>query len=42
MTELLYQMDSYLREFEASVTDVVGEGVVLDKTAFYIGGGGQP
>jgi len=42
MTELLYQMDSYLREFQASVTDVVGEGVALDRTAFYLGGGGQP
>lgn len=42
MTELLYQMDSALREFEAIVTEVVGEGVVLDRTAFYPGGGGQP
>ncbi len=42
MTELLYQMNSYLREFEAVVTAVVGDGVVLDRTAFYIGGGGQP
>jgi len=42
MTELLYHTDSYLREFEAQVTEVVGEGVVLDKTAFYPRGGGQP
>jgi misacylated tRNA(Ala) deacylase len=42
MTELLYQVDSYLREFEASVIEVVGDGVVLDRTAFYAGGGGQP
>jgi len=42
MTELLYQTDSTLREFEALVTEVVGDGVVLDRTAFYIGGGGQP
>lgn len=42
MTELLYQMDSTLREFEASVIEVVGDGVVLDRTAFYPGGGGQP
>ena len=42
MTELLYQVDGYLREFEASVTEVVGDGVVLDRTAFYVGGGGQP
>lgn len=42
MTDLLYHTDSYLREFEALVTEVVGEGVVLDRTAFFPGGGGQP
>ncbi len=42
MTELLYMTDSYLREFEASVTKSRGNGVVLDQTAFYPGGGGQP
>ena len=42
MTALLYQLDSYLREFEAQVTDTVDGGVVLDRTALYPGGGGQP
>jgi len=42
MTELLYQTDSYLRDFEAVVTDNPGNGVVLDRTAFFPGGGGQP
>jgi len=44
MTELLYQTDSYLKEFDAVVTAVDAEArtVVLDKTAFYPGGGGQP
>ena len=42
MTRLLYQTDSTLREFEAQVVEVVGDGVVLDRTAFYPGGGGQP
>ncbi len=42
MTELLYQSDSYLKEFEALVTNVSDRGVVLDRTAFYPGGGGQP
>ena len=42
MTELLFHSDSYLKEFTATVTDVTESGVVLDRTAFYIGGGGQP
>ncbi len=44
MTELLYQTDSYLQSFDAEVIGVDEEnhGVVLDKTAFYPGGGGQP
>lgn len=43
MTDLLYLGDSYLRAFDATVVDVTPEGaVVLDRTAFYPGGGGQP
>jgi misacylated tRNA(Ala) deacylase len=44
MTELLYQTDSYLQAFDASVTGIDAEahGVVLDRSAFYPGGGGQP
>ena len=42
MTELLYQLDSTIREFEASVVEAVDDGAVLDRTAFYPGGGGQP
>lgn len=42
MTELLYHTDAYLSTFEAVVSDVVTEGVVLDRTAFFPGGGGQP
>ncbi len=44
MTELLYQTDATLREFDASVTAVDAEArsVVLDRSAFYPGGGGQP
>ncbi|MEW5986513.1 MAG: alanyl-tRNA editing protein [Chloroflexota bacterium] len=42
MTELLYSTDSYLPAFEAMVIGHTEEGVVLDKTAFYPGGGGQP
>ena len=42
MTELLFHGHSYLREFNATVTGVADAGVALDRTAFYIGGGGQP
>jgi misacylated tRNA(Ala) deacylase len=42
MTDLLFHDHSYLREFDATVTDVEETGVALDRTAFYIGGGGQP
>ncbi|MGH7492624.1 MAG: alanine--tRNA ligase-related protein [bacterium] len=42
MTELLYQTDSYLKEFAALVTSVRGSELALDRTAFYPGGGGQP
>lgn len=44
MTDLIYQKDSYIKEFECKVTgvDEAENVVILDKTAFYIGGGGQP
>ena len=44
MTELLYQTDSYLKDFDATVESVLAEdrAVTLDRTAFYPGGGGQP
>ncbi|MFZ5516162.1 MAG: alanyl-tRNA editing protein [Candidatus Zhuqueibacterota bacterium] len=44
MTDLLFQNDSYIREFEATVieSDAAENKLVLDKTAFYPGGGGQP
>jgi misacylated tRNA(Ala) deacylase len=42
MTDLLYLTDAYVKEFEAVVTAVSPDGVVLDQTAFYPGGGGQP
>ena len=44
MTELLYHTDSYMEQFEAKVVTVLPDtnGVVLDRTAFYPGGGGQP
>ncbi len=44
MTELIYQTDGYLKEFDAVITAVNPDekAVVLDQTAFYPGGGGQP
>ncbi len=42
VTELLYLRDHYLREFDAMVTNVEGDQVTIDKTAFYPTGGGQP
>ena len=38
MTEILCYEDSYMREFEATVTDVIESGIVLDRTSFYPGG----
>lgn len=44
MTELIYLQDSYAKEFTAEVIgrDADQNGVLLDRTAFYPGGGGQP
>jgi alanyl-tRNA synthetase len=42
MTERLYYLDPYLKEFTATVVRTTERGVVLDRTAFYPTGGGQP
>ena len=44
MTDLIYQSDSYVRTFTAKITavDEANCAVLLDQTAFYPGGGGQP
>jgi alanyl-tRNA synthetase len=44
MTQRLYYTDSYLRQFDASVTDRSDESkrIYLDRTAFYPTSGGQP
>ncbi len=44
MTELLCHTDSYIQEFDATVVavDATSSAIVLDRTAFYPGGGGQP
>jgi misacylated tRNA(Ala) deacylase len=43
-TKLMYQLDSFVSEFEARVVaaDTDGRAVALGRTAFFPGGGGQP
>jgi len=42
LTRELFLQDSYLKEFEAGVVRLEGREAVLEATAFYPGGGGQP
>ena len=42
MTEQLYLLDSTIRAFDATVVEQHDGELVLDRTAFYPGGGGQP
>jgi misacylated tRNA(Ala) deacylase len=44
MTVRLYYEDSYLKDFSAKILAIDSDlqGVVLDQTVFYPGGGGQP
>jgi misacylated tRNA(Ala) deacylase len=40
-TGMLYQTDSYVRDFDARALAVEGNAVALDQTVFFPGGGGQ-
>jgi misacylated tRNA(Ala) deacylase len=42
VTEALYQHDAYLASFDAEVEGLEPDGVILDRSAFFPGGGGQP
>lgn len=42
MTELLYHTDAYLKEFDATVQASEGSRMILNRTALYSRGGGQP
>jgi misacylated tRNA(Ala) deacylase len=41
-TELVYLEDAEQRAIDGVVTATAGDGVVLDRTVFYVTGGGQP
>ncbi len=42
MTEEIAPEDAYARSIDACVTDIVEQGLILDRTVFYSRGGGQP
>jgi misacylated tRNA(Ala) deacylase len=42
MTEALYYVDAYMKRFNATVVERSDHAIVLDRSAFYPGGGGQP
>ena len=42
MTEINCLTVCYAKEFDATVVEASGKFVVLDRTAFYAEGGGQP
>jgi misacylated tRNA(Ala) deacylase len=41
-TKLLYQTDSYLKQFTAKALAIQDGALIFEQTAFYPGGGGQP
>ena len=42
MTVELFRNDSYTKELDVIVSEVIPEGLIFDKTIFYPEGGGQP
>ena len=42
MSKVLYLLDCYLKEWDATVEKANGKYIVLDQTAFYPNAGGQP
>lgn len=42
VTDKLYYSDMNLKEFDATILEVQGNEIILDRTAFYPTGGGQP
>jgi misacylated tRNA(Ala) deacylase len=41
MTQELFRQDAYLKECQATIARIGGDGIVLDRTVFYPLGGGQ-
>lgn len=41
MTEKLFNIDPYIKEFEATVVTINSDQIILDRTAFYAESGGQ-
>ena len=39
---MLFLKDSYIKKFEAKIISYENNKLILDKTAFYAKGGGQP
>jgi len=42
MTEEIFRDDAYVKSCDAVVTDIVESGIILNRTVFYLEGGGQP
>ena len=42
MTEQIYNSDAYKQELESKIIEINEDYIVLDKTIFFPGGGGQP
>ena len=42
MTIELFRNNSYLKEHNATICEIVPDGLILDQTIFYPEGGGQP
>ena len=42
MTEQIYNSDAYIKELESKIIEVNEDNIVLDRTIFFPGGGGQP
>jgi misacylated tRNA(Ala) deacylase len=42
VTVELFRNDSYLKELDVIISEVIPEGLIFDKTIFYPEGGGQP